>query len=273
MKYLLFPLKNYFSPNGYNITKEVLLTGDYSMHFHDCIEISLLAKGTGKQDINDTEYHMPTYTLTVMHHRDCHRYHGMSPDNLLYNLMLLPSLLPDEVLKKIDNLPDKICFLPESVGVSTASIMEALIASQDCHQDYPHSFVPSLCRNLIDIFLHHYKLTATPANDLASGSILQNALIFINSHYTSTLSLNDVAQYAKVCPTYLSEYFHKKMGMTVKQYINVMRLQHAKKLLLSTNMPIMSICFESGFSSLASFNRNFLENEKISPSAYRSKYK
>ena len=273
MKHLLFPLKNYFSPNGYNITKQVLLTGDYSMHFHDCIEISILAKGTGKQTINDTEYDMPTYTLTVMHHQDCHRYHGMCQDNLLYNLMVLPSLLPEESLKKLENLPDKICFLPENVGQSTSSIMEALIASQDCHQEYPASFVPTLCKNLIDIFLYHYKPTKSSTADLAEGSILQNALIFINSHYTNALSLNEIAEYAKCCPTYLSEYFHKKMGLTVKQYINVMRLKHAKKLLLSSDMPIMSICFEAGFSSLASFNRNFLETEKISPSAYRAKYK
>ena len=69
------------------------------MHFHDCIEISLFTQGTGTQIINGTEYHMPTYTPTIIHHQDYHRYYGTSPENLLYNLMLLPSLLPEEVLK------------------------------------------------------------------------------------------------------------------------------------------------------------------------------
>ncbi len=273
MKNLLFPLKNYFSPNGYNIAKHNLNLENYSMHFHDCIEISLLAKGTGTQIINGTEYHMPTYTLTIMHHQDCHRYCGMSKGNLLYNLMILPSLLPDDILKKLDTLPsDKICVLPENVGNATVSIMNALSHSQNHHQDYPTNFVSTLCQTLIGIFFQHYKLLPSLAQDTATESILQNALIYINTHYTTILPLNEIAEYAKCCPTYLSEHFHKKMGMTIKQYVNTMRLKHAKKLLISSDLPVMSICFECGYSSLASFNRNFLENEKMSPSAYRKSY-
>lgn len=224
------------------------------------------------QIINGTEYHMPTYTLTIMHNHDCHRYCDLSPDNLLYNLMLLPSLLPEEVLKKLDNLPfDKICVLSEDVGESTVAILEALIHSQNCPQAYPTNFVSTLCKSLVDIFLHNYTLVPTSASD-AAGGILQSSLVYINTHYTNAISLNEIAEYAKCCSTYLSEHFHKKMGITIKQYINAMRVKHAKKLLISSNLPIMSICFECGFSSLASFNRNFLETEKISPSAYRKAY-
>lgn len=271
MKHLLFSLKDYFSPNGFNLAKHNLTSEPYFMHFHDYVEVSLLAQGTGMQNINGTEYHMPTYTLTVMHHHDCHRYYDLSPDNLLYNLSLLPSLLPDELLKKLDNLPfDKICVLPEHVGKTALAIMDALACAQDCYQDYPANFASTLCKSLVDIFLHHY--TLIPSSSNVEGSILENALIYINAHYTSALPLNEIAEYAKCCPTYLSEYFHKKMGMTIKQYINIMRTRHAKKLLISSDLPIMSICFESGFSSLASFNRNFLEIEEISPSEYRKSY-
>ena len=271
MKHLLFSLKDYHSPNGFNIEKHNLTSGPYSMHFHDYVEVSLLAEGTGMQNINGTEDHMPTYTLTVMHHHDCHRYYNLSPDNLLYNLSLLPSLLPNELLKKLDNLPfDKICVLPEHVGKTVIAIMDTLMCLRDHHQDYPANFAPALCKGLVDIFLHHY--TLVPSNQNAEASILENALIYINTHYTNALSLNEIAEYAKCCPTYLSEHFHKKMGMTIKQYINVIRLRHAKKLLISSDMPVMSICFECGFSSLASFNRNFLAVEKISPTAYRKSY-
>ena len=272
MKHLLFSLKDYSSPNGFNIDKHVLTSEPYLTHFHDYIEVSLLAQGTGMQNINGREYHMPTYTLTVMNQHDCHRYYDMSPDNLLYNLSLLPSLLPDELLHKVNNLPfDKICILPEQVGKTALAIMDALTYSQGLHTDYPANFASPLCQSLVEIFLHHYTSFPSASSD-ASGGILQSALIHINAHYTTALSLNEIAENAKCCPTYLSELFHKKMGMTIKQYINVMRLKHAKKLLISSDLPIMSICFECGFSSLASFNRNFLESEKTSPSAYRKSF-
>ena len=271
MKHLLFSLKDISPPNGFNIAKHNLAE-PYFLHFHDYVEISLLAQGSGMQNINGTEYHMPTYTLTVMHHYDCHRYYDLSPDNLLYNLSLLPSLLPDELLKQLNNLPfDKICVLPEHVGKTALAIMDALVYSREHHKDYPANFASPLCQSLIEIFLHHY--TLLPSSTPNSGAIiLQNALLYINAHYTSALSLNEIAEYAKCCPTYLSDHFHKKMNMTIKQYINVMRLKHAKKLLVSSDLPITSICYECGFSSFASFNRNFLAIEKISPSAYRKSY-
>lgn len=272
MKHLLFSLKDYVSPNGFNIEKHNLTEGPYFMHFHDYVEVSLLAQGTGMQNINGTEYHMPTYTLTVMHNHDCHRYYDLSPDNLLFNLSLLPSLLTDELLKKLNNLPfDKICVLPEHVGKTALSIMETLEYLQNSPKDFPANFALPLCQSLVEIFLHHYTVHPSSPSD-TPGDILQNSLIYINANYTTALSLNDIAEYAKCCPTYLSEYFHKKMGLPIKQYINMLRLKHAKKLLVSSNLPIMSICFECGFSSLASFNRNFLASEKISPSAYRKAY-
>lgn len=272
MKQLLFSLKDYSSPNGFIVATHNLTEGPYFTHFHDYVEISLLAQGTGMQNINGTEYHMPTYTLTVMNQHDCHRYYDLSPDNLLYNLSLLPSLLPDELLHKLNNLPfDKICVLPEGVGKTVLAIMDALVYAQDSHTNYPANFASPLCQSLVEIFLHHYTLFPTSPSD-SSGGILQNSLIYINAHYTTALALSEIAENAKCCPTYLSELFHKKMGMTIKQYINVMRLKHAKKLLISTDLPIMSICFECGFSSLASFNRNFLEAEKTSPSNYRKSF-
>lgn len=269
IKHLLFPLTNYSSPNGYNVAKTHLKPETYSMHFHDCIEITLLAKGTGRQSINGTEYYMPTYTLTIMSQRDFHRYYDLSSDNLLYNLMVFPGLLPDEMRKTIESLPyDKICTLPENVGKSIVSIMQALSYSQNSNQDYPPNFASSLCENLVNVFQYYYTLS-TSSTGKTKGSILQNSLVYINENFTTSISLEEISQQAKCSPSYLSELFHKKIGMTVKQYINAMRIKHAKRMLISSDIPIMNICFDCGFTSLASFNRNFYMLEKISPSAYR----
>ncbi|MBQ2768590.1 MAG: helix-turn-helix domain-containing protein [Clostridia bacterium] len=272
MNHLLFPLNNYFSPNGYNAVKSHYEPEIYPTHFHDCMEITLLSEGTGWQNINGTEYYMPTYTLTVMSHQDIHRYYDLSENHLFCNLMFLPKLLSDETLKKIEDLhSDKICTVPESVGKSIAAITEALICSQDSNHEYPSNFASSLFEILVNIFLQHFVQSTASAEKL-KGSILQESLIYINANFMTALSLNEIANHVKCSSAYLSELFHKKMGLTVKQYITNMRIKHAKKLLISSEQPIMSICFDCGFSSLASFNRNFFSIEKISPSAYRKMY-
>ena len=272
MKPSLFPLKNYPTPNNYYISQDKLDEPWYAMHFHDSIEITLLIKGTCNQLINGTEYFMPTYTYTIMWRQDYHRFHDFSPDNLLYNLMISPSLLPESVLKKLEATPsDKICTLPEDVGKMVISILDALAQAQGFNQSYMPNLTSSLCQNLIDIFFWHYKTHPT-SKIISNESIIQNALIYINAHYCEPLSLSDIAKHSNCNVSHLSASFHKKLNMTIKQYITILRIKKAKKLLVTTNVPISSIAYESGFSSLASFNRNFLEQESISPSAYRKKF-
>ncbi len=271
MKPSLFPLKNYPTPNNYYISKDNLNEPSYAMHFHDSIEITLLTKGTCHQIINGTEYFMPTYTYTIMWRQDYHRFYDFSEDNLLYNLMISPSLLPEGVLKKLEATPsDKICTLPKEVGKTVISILDTLAQSQSFNHNYMPKLVSSLCENLIDIFFYHYKTHPT-SKIIPNESIIQNSLIYINAHYAEALSLSDIAKYANCNPSHLSESFHKKMNMTIKQYITILRIKKSKKLLVTTNSPISTIAYESGFSSLASFNRNFLEQENLSPSAYRKK--
>ena len=272
MNLLLYPLKNYPTPNGYHISKDKLDEPWYAMHFHDCVEITLLTKGTCNQIINGTEYFMPTYTYSIMYRQDCHRFYDYSPDNTLYNLMVTPSLVQDNLLKKIDDMStDKICTLPESVGKTVVALMDALNRLQNSNDGYVSSLTRSITQNLIEIFLYHYK-THPASKTIVQENIIQNALIYINSNYANAITLNDIAKNSNCNPTYLSEYFHKKMGVTIKQYVTILRIKRAKKLLISSNSSIMNICYESGFSSLASFNRNFLEVENLSPSAYRKAY-
>jgi AraC-like DNA-binding protein len=49
-----------------------------------------------------------------------------------------------------------------------------------------------------------------------------------------------------------------------------MRISHACRLLEDTNETISSICEKSGYSNLANFNRQFLAEMEVTPSAYRA---
>jgi transcriptional regulator GlxA family with amidase domain len=43
----------------------------------------------------------------------------------------------------------------------------------------------------------------------------------------------------------------------------------ACRLLIESDRPVTSICFEAGFANVSNFNRRFLELKRLSPSAYR----
>ena len=66
-------------------------------------------------------------------------------------------------------------------------------------------------------------------------------------------------------------YFKKRTKKTYIDFVNEVRIGHACKLLLTSQMSVLQICFECGFNTVANFNRQFLKIKKATPSQYRKK--
>lgn len=96
---------------------------------------------------------------------------------------------------------------------------------------------------------------------------------YIKFHYTESLSLNDVADEFGYTPQYLARMFQKYTGSTFLTYLNSIRLNVAFKQLMNTDLSILTIAEESGFSNVKSFNKLFKEAYGMTPSSYRKSIK
>lgn len=83
------------------------------------------------------------------------------------------------------------------------------------------------------------------------------------------LTLSELALRVGTNRTYLSNYINQTLGQTFFDYINSLRLSHATEMLLSTNLTLEVIAEKSGFNSLSTFRRCFLQHYNTSPSVYR----
>lgn len=92
---------------------------------------------------------------------------------------------------------------------------------------------------------------------------------YIDAHYLEPLYLEGLAEMYQVTPQYVSKELKKALGMPFKQYINRLRVEKAKHLLLKTDMKIEDIAMEAGFNNRVSFVRVFKMAEGIAPSEYR----
>lgn len=92
---------------------------------------------------------------------------------------------------------------------------------------------------------------------------------YIHNHHTDALSLDFIAREFYVSSYYLSHQFKRVTGFTLTDYISMTRVRNAQTLLLSTDMPITDIAFQSGFRSFSQFNRAFNKFLRISPSKFR----
>lgn len=70
---------------------------------------------------------------------------------------------------------------------------------------------------------------------------------------------------------HLNRSIKKYLGVTATEYINSLRLDHAAKLLRTTDKKIVDIALESGFESVPYFNKIFKQKFLVTPHIYRSK--
>jgi Response regulator containing CheY-like receiver domain and AraC-type DNA-binding domain len=88
----------------------------------------------------------------------------------------------------------------------------------------------------------------------------------------NNLTLNDLARQLGTNNKYLSIYINKEKHMTFRDWINSLRIQEAKTLLLeNTDLSIKDISFDVGFSSHAYFGKLFLENTGFTPQTWRAR--
>lgn len=103
----------------------------------------------------------------------------------------------------------------------------------------------------------------------ALQSKINNAVVFIENHYTENIYLYNIAQSAHLSHYHFCRLFKKHTGITCNKYLMSFRIKQAKKLLKESDLNITEICFEVGFNNLTHFERVFKGLEGITPSEYR----
>lgn len=97
-------------------------------------------------------------------------------------------------------------------------------------------------------------------------------LLFEKEHVylNPRLRLSELAMLLGTNRTYLSQYFNQNCESTFYDFVNDYRIHHAKLLLHSTDDTLETIAINSGFNSLSTFRRAFVQREGMSPIEFRA---
>lgn len=94
---------------------------------------------------------------------------------------------------------------------------------------------------------------------------------YIYKNYGNDLSLEILAEYIYMTPSYLSSVFKKEIGMGINSFIKNYRMEKAKDMLENTNIKIKNIGNLVGYSNTSYFCQSFREFYGLTPEKYRQR--
>lgn len=102
---------------------------------------------------------------------------------------------------------------------------------------------------------------------------LKDLFKFLMDNFTRQVKLEEVATVVHLSPAAFCRFFKQRTRKTFVEFLNEIRVNHACRLLVESDLPVGEICYASGFNNLANFNRQFRRISGATPLNWRRKSK
>ena len=117
--------------------------------------------------------------------------------------------------------------------------------------------------------LSDFSAQATLTERCADDDVLTNAILYMRSHKTEPLKIDDVAKAISYSTSHLSYSINRAAGFGFNTLLSMLRIEDARALLRDTQKSVLEIALECGFGSERSFYRQFKALIGQSPNEYR----
>lgn len=241
--------------------------GNYDLHWHECFEIELVLSGAAFQELNGVGQQLTRGDIYLLNPTDFHRVQGN--DALVYNIMFEEEFLSEGLLQKILTVDrNLLCHLDEEELTEVIFFFDSMLREFQCPDTFSEEYIGHALACIFVILLR--KVDGFSENERNHG--LKQALLYLHRHFRENPSMAQTARQFGFNTNYFSTAFHQFTGKTFKNYLNLLKLQHAQKLLLSGDMTVTEIGFAAGYASLPNFLRCFKAYFGISPGMMRKQH-
>lgn len=101
---------------------------------------------------------------------------------------------------------------------------------------------------------------------------VDQVIAYMNSHFSKKITIEDLAEQVNRSTGHFSKIFKSVTGMTPIDFLQKIRIQKARNMLINSMKNITEIALECGFNSSSYFSSCFMEKYKMTPSAYRQNF-
>ena len=258
------------------------------LHYHDVPELGICINGSGEYHVGNRIYKFKKGDIQIIPALLPHFSNSNAEDKAnwiiitfdIMKVMQLIGILDTDktmMIKKL-KIPLSGIFSPDEHPKFTKLIKDIILASKtnDEFTDFSISF--SIVNFLLESerYARENSISKNEETGLMKDySRIAPAIdeIYINLSQSDTISEINLAKKCNMSISNFRRIFQFYTGVSPKSYIINSRMSYAQYLLINTDMTILKISESVGYGTVSGFNKIFSQTFKMSPSAYRKKYK
>lgn len=252
---------------------EVVLNHENSrpdtFHWHSYFEITYVQEGQGNYFVNGQEYMMEPGDIIIFNNVEAHGWKLMGEDMRLLVMIFSPEFVAEKLsvfdyeylkpfVERGSNFKNRIG-REESVSHEIRKGIREIYAEwQQQKEGYPLMIKANILR-ILTMLIRTYQDESKSGEMLKEKKTamkrLEQAVSYIDTHYSEKITLDEVAAAAYMSSNYFSSYFRKVTGISFSEYVTRIRISRARELLRDTDKSVTEIAMECGFHNISNFYR------------------
>ena len=185
-----------------------------------------------------------------------------------------------EIKEQLNNLNVKVQSPDEEFRLKLESVLEEAITKTKYYKEMINIQAAGIMLELLRgsqsnnkvVHLKEYLLNENSKTINKCTRELKRVLEYINRNFVEEITLKHLSEVANLNATYLCKQFTKVYNISPIQYVNNLRIEKAKELMLYSDLSITEISAAVGFQSVHYFSRYFKKKENISPMEYKNHF-
>lgn len=257
---------DFFKNNNYFILTKPFSAGvAHPSHWHDYYEFEILLEGACLHSFGNSTHSLKrgsAYLITPIES------HGIefTSDSVVLNFRFNIDFFPSHIAEFISTLTNATAeFNEDEMKYITERIEK--VYKEKFNSVFYLEITQSILTEIIILFFRKLSIEKTSQ---ISMPLVQQATNYIKKNFRSDLSLKAISRELSVTPKHLGSVFKQKMNINFNDYLNNLRLNYACNLLLSSDLSIKEIAYNSGYNSEQYFIYIFKKYIRLTPSEYKN---
>ncbi len=243
-------------------------TSNGRVHWHEAIEILYFTEGRAVTSCNLQEYKVKKGSIVLMNGNELHTGIVSQFNSKFYCFQFNPSfvhnLMGDDYIVFQNVINDEDC----------AKLLEALLLAVRGTPTPKKSLEQiRLTSEIFLLLLERHTKTVLHKDEYRKTfkkmDTFNRIIEYLNGHYTESCTVTALAEQFNMSPSYFAHFFKKNAQKSVIEYINEIRIMHAKIFLEKEDVTIGEIALRTGFYDINYFSRKFKAVTGMSPTEFK----